>query len=79
MPFLCSSNFISGLLAPNFNINILIYQAVESGVYNKLFICFSQVLLPQEEEDLVESLIQMGKEGPIIFDRHFFTLARQHL
>jgi len=68
-------------ISPNSNItwNIKLTDAVESGVYSKLSICFSQVLLPKEEEELVESVIQMGKKGPIIFDRHFFTLERQHL
>ena len=39
----------------------------------------SQVLLPEEEEQLMENLIEMGKDGPIIYDRHFFILAKNHL
>merc|ERR1719234_435387 len=35
---------------------------------------WSQVLSPNEEEDLVEQLTKMGENGPVIYDRHFFTL-----
>merc|ERR1719234_1081578 len=36
---------------------------------------FSPILLSaNEEEELVEQLTKMGENGPIIYDRHFFTL-----
>ena len=37
----------------------------------------SQVLKPMEEKQLVTDLIKMGRNGPVIFDRHFFTLVRK--
>jgi len=35
---------------------------------------WSQVLNPNEEEQLVDQLTKMGENGPVIYDRHFFTL-----
>ena len=35
------------------------------------------MLNPNEEEELVEQLTKMGENGPIIYDRHFFTLVRK--
>ena len=37
----------------------------------------SQVLNPNEEEQLVDQLTKMGENGPVIYDRHFFTLVKR--
>ena len=37
----------------------------------------SQVLSPTEEEELAKDVTKMGERGPVIFDRHFFTLVGQ--
>ena len=39
---------------------------------------YSQVLSPTEEEVLVKQVTKMGENGPVIFDRHFFTLVRKY-
>ena len=35
----------------------------------------SQVLSHNEEEQLVDQVTKMGENGPVIYDRHFFTLV----
>ena len=35
----------------------------------------SQVLSHDEEEQLVDQVTKMGENGPVIYDRHFFTLV----
>ena len=54
-------------------------SSIVTSKYCAQFICSSQVLLPKEEKQLVKSLVKMGKEGSIIFDRHFFTLVGGNL
>ena len=38
----------------------------------------SQVLSPTEEEELAKQVTKMGGNGPVIFDRHFFTMVRKY-
>ena len=36
------------------------------------------MLSPTEEEELAKQVTKMGENGPVIFDRHFFTLVRKY-
>ena len=36
------------------------------------------MLSPTEEEELAKQVTKMGENGPVIFDRHFYTLVRKY-
>ena len=36
------------------------------------------MLSPTKEEELAKQVTKMGENGPVIFDRHFFTMVRKY-
>ena len=56
------------------------FQQTGGGIPSNFGTCnskTSQVLNPNEEEQLVDQLTKMGENGPVIYDRHFFTLVKR--